>query len=352
MSDGQDDTGGWQEARRERDRVRREEMMSLPVLPARHHGTLAGHDGDVRICASAGAAGEVVAVWTAPQDADATTIMTTTAAGVRYPEPGTDPPVAARITVHDPGLTAVTRIAELTLAHIFVQLMPGGRFLIAGARCRWHEDGPDRNAILYDAGGQVVSEHVLGDGIASLLADSSGHLWAGYFDEGVYGNYGWGRHADGDEPVGASGIVQFSPALEPAWHYPYPGDNEPWEGVNDCYALNVGDECTWTCYDPGYAVIRIKDGTVTGWHSDSSGVGALAVAGTRAALFGGYSPGLNRLAVTELTGDHADLAGEYRVVLPDGQPLPPGTEVTGRGSRLHFLTGTGWYQLDAGDIPG
>lgn len=278
--------------------------------------------------------------------------MTTNAAGVRYPEPGTDRPVAARITVHDPGLTAVTPLAELTLAHIFAQPMPGDRYLITGARCRWHEEGPDRNAVLYDAGGQPVSDHVLGDGIATLLADSSGHVWAGYFDEGIYGNYGWGRHDDADEPVGAAGIVQFTAGLEPAWHYPPCKENQPWEGVNDCYALNVDDECTWTCYDPGYAVIRIKDGTVTGWHSDGSAVGALAVAGTRAALFAGHSPGLNRLAVTELTGGHARTAAEYRVVLPDGQPLPPGTEVTGRGSRLHILTSTDWYQLDAADIPG
>ena len=44
--------------------------------------------------------------------------------------------------------------------------------------------------------------------------------------------------------------------------------------------------------------------------------------------------------------------GEYRVVLPDGEPLPEGTQVIGRGSRLHFLAKTSWYQLDVDDIPG
>jgi hypothetical protein len=38
-------------------------------------------------------------------------------------------------------------------------------------------------------------------------------------------------------------------------------------------------------------------------------------------------------------------------VLTDGEPLPPGAQAIGRGSRLHFLTGTSWYQLDADDIP-
>jgi hypothetical protein len=44
--------------------------------------------------------------------------------------------VAARITVHTPDLAAVTSIADLALSHITVQLMPGGQFLVAGARCR------------------------------------------------------------------------------------------------------------------------------------------------------------------------------------------------------------------------
>jgi len=118
--------------------------------------------------------------------------------------------VAARITVHAPGLAAVTQIVELPLAHITMQPTPGGRFLVAGARCRWRPGGPDPNAVLYDTGGQPVSAHVLGDGLAHLQATSTGHLWAGYFDEGIYGNYGWGR--DGTAPpVGAPGIIRFSP---------------------------------------------------------------------------------------------------------------------------------------------
>ena len=110
--------------------------------------------------------------------------------------------------------------------------MPGGRFLVAGARCRWRPDGPDRNAVLYDADGQVVSEHVRGDGIAHVLATSTGQVWAGYFDEGIYGNYGWGR-ADNQEPVGAYGIVRFSPGLEPAWYFPAYTEVGSWDAISD-----------------------------------------------------------------------------------------------------------------------
>ena len=204
--------------------------------------------------------------------------------------------------------------------------------------------------MLYDTDGQVVSGYVLGDGIAHVLATSTGQVWAGYFDERIYGNYGWGR-ADSEEPVGAYGIVRFSPGLEPAWHYPTYTEVGPWDAVSDCYALNVGETCAWACYYSDLPVVRIRDCAVTGWHNDITGASALAVAGSRVALFGGYGPGHDRLAITTLDADHARLDGEYRVVLPDGKPLGPGTQVIGRGSRLHILTGSDWYQLDVGDTP-
>jgi hypothetical protein len=340
----------WREQQQHRDRVRRDEVMSLPVLPVRRHGVIGGHDGDVLACASVGPAGELVAVWTTPDGLEAVTSTTVSAAGAGFPDPAAARPAAARITMHTPELEAVTRIAGLALAHITVQPMPGGRFLVAGARCRWRPDGPDRNGVLYDADGHVVSEHVLGDGIGHVLATRDGQVWVGYFDEGIYGNYGWGR-ADTDEPVGAYGIVRFSPGLEPAWHYPRYTEVGPWDAVSDCYALNVDDECVWACYYSDFPVVRIRDGAVTGWHNDIKGASALAVAGSRVALFGGYGPNHDRLALAGLGADRARPAGEYRVVLPGGEPLPAGTQVIGRGSRLHFLTGTSWYQLGMDDIP-
>src|ERR1700722_3268553 len=339
-----------QEERRHRVRVRREEVMSLPVLQVRRHGVIDGRDGDVRVCASVGPAGEVVAVWTTAEDLEAATSTTVSAGGASFPDPGAARPVTARVTVHAPELAAVTRIQDLALAHITVQPMPGDRFLVVGARCQWRRDGPDRNAVLYDADGQAVSEHMLGDGIGHVLATSTGQVWVGYFDEGIYGNYGWGL-ADSEEPVGAYGIVRFSPSLEAAWHYPKYTEVGPWDAINDCYALNVDDTCTWACYDSDFPVVCIRDGHVTGWDNDVKGAGALAVAGSNVALFGGYGPDYDRLALTPLDAGRAEPAGQYRIVLPGGEPLPPGAQVMGRGSRLHFLTGTSWYQLEVGEIP-
>src|SRR6266704_1601210 len=132
----------WQEERRRRDRARRDEVMRLPVLRPRQHGVIDSQDGDVLVCASVGPGGEAVAVWATPEGAESVTSTTVSAAGASFPDPGAARPVTARITVHAPELAAVTRIADLALAHITVQPMPGGRFLVAGARCRWRPGGP------------------------------------------------------------------------------------------------------------------------------------------------------------------------------------------------------------------
>lgn len=123
------------------------------------------------------------------------------------------------------------------------------------------------------------------------------------------------------------------------------------DAISDCYALNVDDTSTWACYYSDFPVVRIHDGAVTAWHNDIKGASALAVAGSRVALFGGYGPDYDRLTMAELGADRAQPADEYRVVLPSGEPIPVGTRVIGRGSRLHFLTGTSWYQVDMDDIP-
>jgi hypothetical protein len=88
--------------------------------------------------------------------------------------------------------------------------------------------------------------------------------------------------------------------------------------LSDCCTFNVDDASAWACYYSDFPVERIRDGAVTGWHNDITGASALAVAGARVGLFGGYGPDYDRLALAELGADRAQPAGEYRVVLPAG----------------------------------
>ena len=248
--------------------------------------------------------------------------------------------MAARVTVHWPDPTTVINLAELDLPQPTVQPMADDRVLIVSARCRWRSDGPDRNARVFDADGSPVTEGTLGDGIAHVLSTPGGEVWVGYFDEGVFGNYGWG--GPGRQPIGSKGIVRFSADLTPVWEFPESAVGGP---VCDCYALNVAGESAWSSYYTDFPLVRIADDTVRTWRNSVGGVNALIVGGGQCALVGGYGTTRNRIVVGALWEEYVPQR-ESVLVLPDGKPLPESARMVARGHALNVFIGTRWYKVD------
>ncbi|MGW6441658.1 hypothetical protein [Lentzea sp. NPDC055074] len=333
----------------QRNEARRAEVLALPAVETRQHARLLPPlPGDVLVSASVGPADDVVALWASPADVESLTSVTTQRGGATFPDPQAARPVAARVTVHIADSVVTTHLSGLPVAFPSVQSLPEGRVLVVGARCRWRPKGPDRNAIVFDHEGVVLGEHTFGDGIEHVQATRRGEVWVGYFDEGVYGNYGWGE-AGSPSPLGESGLTRFSTAFSPDWNFP--GLDGTWDAISDCYALNVADdETTWACYYTDFPLVRIHNGTVTGWHNDVQGAKAIAADGSRVALFGGYGPDRDRLVVGELGDDRVHVTGEYRLVGPDGQPLPRSAQVVGRGADLHVLVDGGWSRIALEDM--
>jgi hypothetical protein len=269
-----------------------------------------------------------------------------TAGWASFPDATAARPAAARITTHSPNVGGRVRVAEMPLAHATVQPLPGDRFLVVAARCRWRPEGPDRNALVYGPDGALVAGYTFGDGIENVLTTPSGYAWVGYFDEGVYGNYGWG--GPGPEPVGSCGLARFSPGGQQDWRFP----TDDTAAIDDCYALNVTGETAWACYYSDFPVVKVDAGQLTAWRNDvAHGARSLIVADRRVGLAGGYRPVRDRLIVGDLgAGDLRD-AGRYRLVLPDGQPMSEDVRMVGRGPDLHVFHGSDWYLLSLTDIP-
>jgi hypothetical protein len=246
--------------------------------------------------------------------------------------------------MHAPELKSVMSITGLGLANFTVQPLPDGNILLVGRRCYWRPEGADRNAVVYGADGRVLAREVFGDGIAHVLADSSGHTWVGYTDEGIYGNFGWGNQGS-PAPIGSSGLVRWSPDLRMTWRHP--GRTSQYGVMDACSALNVDGTTAWTCYDSDYPIVKIEDGELAGWKNQIRRASALAVDGTRAALLGAF----RRLTVGELRAGRFEPRSEYRLVLPDGSPLPSHAEVVARGGTAHIITDDDWYQLSIRDLP-
>lgn len=155
---------------------------------------------------------------------------------------------------------------------------------------------------------------------------------------------------DAPPALGACGLARFSPDLQPDWRYPSSVD-DAWRAISDWYALNVDGDTAWTSYYTDFPIVRVHEGVLTGWNNDVTGANALAVGGSRVALYGGSRPDHDRLAVGNISGDRLHITGEYRVVLPDGRRLPDKAHVIGRGPDLHILTDNDWYRLNLQDIP-
>jgi hypothetical protein len=293
--------------------------------------------GDELVDASVGPDGEVIAIWAA--EAVSLHPRTVDPGAASFAEDVIDPPVRVRVARHAPGAELLSTITGLDLAFPTAQPMPNKRVLVVGSRVHWRPDAVIRNATMYDADGRVLAQGLVGDGVEHVQTTSSGQIWVAYFDEGVYGNNGWGESGT-PHPIGAPGLIRFRPDVQPEWHFT--GDHLA--PIDDCYALNVAGEDAWVCYYSGFPIARVRDGAVRSWSNSVDGARALAVHGERVGLFGGYDES-DRLVVGTLGEDALTVEREYRLTLPDGAPLV-NVRGIGRGSTLHFIVGADWYTLD------
>ncbi|MDG4839152.1 hypothetical protein O7631_21755 [Micromonospora sp. WMMD967] len=305
----------------------------------RQHATLVPvQAGQVTVSVSVGPHGEAIALWSSTAGREALLGSTLSASGVSRPDSTTRAGVAVQVATYSPQARSVIAVPDLALAHCHVQPLPGGRMLLVGARSRRLAEGVENNAVIVDADGTTVRRGTLGDGIEHVQTTRSGRIWVGYFDEGVCGG------SDGSPPLGAPGIVRFTSRLVPEWHFP-DGGVDP---IDDCYALNVTGETAWATYYSDFPVVRIAEDTVRSWPGGRTAARALIVDDTRCALIGGYGEHHDRILVGNL--DHGHFR-RYRLVLPNGRPLPRRTVVIGRGAELHAFVDTTWLRVSLPDLP-
>ncbi|MGH3715488.1 MAG: hypothetical protein ACRDT4_18800 [Micromonosporaceae bacterium] len=320
-----------------------------PLVRLRHVARLTPpQPGDVLVNTAPGPDGAMLALWASPAAKAALTERITAPNGVRYSPSVLRRPVDVRVAAHRPGSGGsgvgwAVEIPELRIPASHVQVLPGERVLLAGSRCDWRARGPDQNAAIYDADGAPAHSGTLGDGINSLLTTAEGRIWAGYFDEGIFGNRGWGR--TGPAPIGAPGLVCFDQQFQPVW-----GLKDG--AMADCYALTLAGEDAWACYYSNFPVVRARPDAVRSWHNGEAGYALMVHTPTsRVGLFSGYGQqNLNRLLVGRLGADAVEWEPPRWVVLPDGTELPS-SNVRCHGSSLYIITDTAdWYALDLADL--
>lgn len=240
------------------------------------------------------------------------------------------------------GEVAANAIDNQPMNYHLVQPLPKGDLLLVCARS--HRRGPsdyDLNARVVSRQGDLEAEFVLGDGIEDVQVDEAGTIWASYFDEGVFGNYGW------NEPLGAAGLVAWDQQGTRLWGYQPPAGMDQ---ICDCYALNVvsADE-TWLCYYTEFPLVRLSKRKVIGtWTGLVAGSHAFAVSGEFVLFAGGYDDCNSYYLYKLRSGKSPELVRQFTLTSRGGEQLPA-TCQKGRGDSLWILSDTEVYRLSVLD---
>lgn len=215
----------------------------------------------------------------------------------------------------------------------------GNDLLLACSRSEYRgKHDFDLNARVYSRDGVLLREFLLGDGIATIQTTRRGEIWTSYFDEGVFGNYGW--HA----PVGAAGLVAWNASGEQVYEYDAVGPVDP---IDDCYALNItSDEDVWCYYYSDFPLVHLHEKRiVAAWDVAVRGSPAFAVANEHVLFAGGYSQADSFQLVRLASNGISKLIGEFSLIGDDGDPAKP-VRAVGRGSKLYVLSDMMLYEID------
>ena len=222
----------------------------------------------------------------------------------------------------------------------FVQPTAAGGYILVGARCNYRDGDPEKNALVVDQDGRPASQFTLGDGIKDVQVSASDDIWCSYFDEGVYGNYGW------SQPLGAAGLNRWSIAGELKYSY-HTTDGS--DHIDDCYALNVSGEDVWFCYYSSFPLVRLRGHISRTWRTDGYGSSSIAVLLDRVAFLGSYQH-RDHLYLCKLNDDRCVSESEYSLRLESGESVA-GHYSAARNSCLAFHSDGMISMIDIANLP-
>lgn len=147
-------------------------------------------------------------------------------------------------------------------AFSYVQPLLDQHLIMAEGGTTYYGEGVfDRNATVFKRVRneyQPIREFLLGDGISHLYATEKGSIWTGYFDEGIFGNCGWGAPwvKDPKPPIGEPGVIKWNSEGDQLFL-----NNRDQVEIADCYSMNVvSDDEIWFYYYDAFKVVHLKDG--------------------------------------------------------------------------------------------
>lgn len=314
------------------------------------------HADDVLLSFTVSFDGEAVGAWASPAE-EGKLRGRDVRKGGSFPRRVLAPPGAViRVTVDRgrPGAgpmgaagREVRELRGVTPCYSTVHRLPGDELLVLGSRAARRGGDPEHNAVVFGGDGSPARSACLGDGIGPSSVTASGATWVGYFDEGVFGNFGWGD-GGGSTPIGQPGWNRFDPALQLTWSHPDPEEGE----IADCYALTTtGEECL-VCPYTDWPILRASGGSgrFERFASDVGGAHAMLAFGPQLALISGYSDERDRIVVGTIGHKRLQWSPIRGQLLLEGQPWNARSPLFGRDGVLHTVFEGSWYSVELGEM--
>lgn len=310
----------------------------IGLRPASEPRRLNMPDGFKAASVAVGIDGYAIRLLVREEDAPALVATTEQPGWASFPKTHTDGPYPSIVSISGASETREIRLSGLAATFVKLELLPEGEALIVASRCYRNRDGHyELNARVYGQDGKEKRAFLLGDGINHVQRDAQGNIWVAYFDEGVYGNFGW-QHDGG--PPGAAGLSCFTQNGRKIWDFHPP---EGFDHISDCYALNVSGSGTWAYYYTDFPIAFIDpDWHIRAWKTQTSGARTFAVGSGNVLLYGGYGDRHTSCSLLRLGHDVAESIAEVDLILPDKVDLTEAT-VIGRGKELHVFSNNDWY---------
>jgi len=237
-------------------------------------------------------------------------------------------------------------LPELDTTFPHVDVFPDGRILVVGPRSAWRsEDDYDTNGLIFDPLTGDRSCILLGDGIQNISIDSLAKIWVSYFDEGIFGNFGWG--GPNSKPVGWSGLNCFSADGKLIWSFPL---DDEYGSISDCYALNVQNETASLYFYTEFPLCRISTSFQRRyWKTGLTGCHQFAISESLVLFSGQYKDPQSVGYLASLEDERIGEPQKVEFLLPDRSPISNG-QLLGRGPNMSFFDDTGWYRTSLDDI--
>lgn len=223
----------------------------------------------------------------------------------------------------------------------FIQPIDDYNILLVCARSHLYENGTfDRNARVFDSAGNLVRAFLLGDGIQNVFVTEKNNIWTSYFDEGIFGNYGWGQ------PIGSEGLRCWDSSGNALYQYP----NIESHFISDCYALNViSDHEVYFYFYTDFELGRYYEGSIDYIKPDVEGADGFSIYEDYVLFRGGYGNRDNYTLYKNYPGNRLKRKCFVKI-MDHNNTVIKADAISCKGSLLLLTSGSKIYYIDIRDI--